>query len=379
MKMKNFIIAFLALATLFSCKQTEEKAQEQSAISSDGNQITLTELQKKNAGIEVATLDNQDIAHKILLNGTVDVPPQGMASVSSQLGGIVKSANFLPGNFVKRGQTLAVIENPEMVQMQQDYLQAKANHNLARQNAERQSYLSKHQAVSAKQAQIAQTEAQTQNIAVQGLAGRLSAIGVNPNSVSSGSIQRTMAVRSPISGYISKVNTNVGQYAAPAEILFEVVNTEHLQLALKVFEKDLSKISVGQRIYAFTNDNPEKKYPAEIKVISKDFDADKSVMIHAHFLEKDPALIPGTFMNAEVETDTRQGLAVPDDAVVSWEGRQYIFEEVAQNTYRMFPVSIGNSENGFTQLVNFDVNNASKKFVTKGAYQLLMALKNEEE
>ncbi|WP_227411562.1 efflux RND transporter periplasmic adaptor subunit [Cruoricaptor ignavus] len=379
MKMKNFIIAFLALATLFSCKQTEEKAQEQSAISADGNQITLTELQKKNAGIEVATLENQDIAHKILLNGTIDVPPQSMASVSSQLGGIVKSANFLPGNFVKRGQTLAVIENPEMVQMQQDYLQAKANHNLARQNAERQSYLSKHQAVSAKQAQIAQTEAQTQNIAVQGLAARLSAIGVNPNSVSSGSIQRTMAVRSPISGYISKVNTNVGQYAAPAEILFEVVNTDHLHLALKVFEKDLSKISVGQRIYAFTNDNPEKKYPAEIKVISKDFDADKSVMIYAHFLEKDPALIPGTFMNAEVETDMHQGLAVPDDAVVSWEGRQYIFEEVAQNTYRMFPVSIGNSENGFTQLVNFDVNNASKKFVTKGAYQLLMALKNEEE
>lgn len=379
MKMKNFIIMFLALAMLFSCKQTEENAQEQSAISADGNQITLTELQKKNAGIEVATLDNQDIAHKILLNGTVDVPPQGMASVSSQLGGIVKSANFLPGNFVKRGQTLAVIENPEMVQMQQDYLQAKANHNLAKQNAERQSYLSKHQAVSAKQAQIAQTEAQTQNIAVQGLAAKLSAIGVNPNSVSAGSIQRTMAVRSPISGYISKVNTNVGQYAAPAEILFEVVNTDHLHLALKVFEKDLSKISVGQRIYAFTNDSPEKKYPAEIKVISKDFDADKSVMIHAHFLKKDPALIPGTFMNAEVETDMHQGLAVPDDAVVSWEGRQYIFEEVAKNSYRMFPVSIGNSENGFTQLVNFDVNNASKKFVTKGAYQLLMALKNVEE
>ena len=58
MKMKNFIIAFFSFAVLFSCKQNEENAQEQSAISADGNQITLTELQKKNAGIEVATLDN---------------------------------------------------------------------------------------------------------------------------------------------------------------------------------------------------------------------------------------------------------------------------------------------------------------------------------
>ena len=45
----------------------------------------------------------------------------------------------------------------------------------------------------------------------------------------------------------------------------------------------------------------------------------------------------------------------------------------------MFPVTIGNSENGLTELLSFDVKNANKAFVTKGAYHLLMALKNVEE
>jgi cobalt-zinc-cadmium efflux system membrane fusion protein len=90
-------------------------------------------------------------------------------------------------------------------------------------------------------------------------------------------------------------------------------------------------------------------------------------------------LIPGTFMNAEVETNSQNGTVIPDDAIVTWEEKQYIFEETKPKTYKMFPVEIGNSENGNTELLNFKEENTKKKFVTKGAYQLLMALKNVEE
>lgn len=377
--MKKLIISLFVFLMLFSCSKQEEKVEEKSAISADGTQITLTEMQKKNAGIEISTLSSQNISNKILLNGTIDVPPQSMASVSSQLGGIVKTARFMPGNYVKRGQTLAVLENPEMVQMQQDYLQARTNLGFAQKNAARQSYLNQYQAVSTKQAQMAQTEATNQNIAVQALGAKLSSVGISPKAVSAGNLRRTVAVTSPISGYISRVNTNVGQYVAPAEVLYQVVNTGDLHLALKVFEKDLGKISLGQRIYAFTNDNPKKKYPASIILIGKDFGLDRSVLIHAHFVGFDPALIPGTFMNAEVETDSQEGFTIPEDAIVTWEGKQYIFEETSPNQFKMFPVTLGNSENGLTQLINFDPKLASKRFVTKGAHQILMALKNVEE
>ncbi|OWR14347.1 efflux RND transporter periplasmic adaptor subunit [Chryseobacterium sp. VAUSW3] len=376
--MKKSIIAVLSGVLLFSCAKKEEAvAQETYAIS--GDQITLTDLQKKTAGIETTTLNNENIANKILLTGQINVPPTGMAGVSSSTGGIIKTARFVPGNYVTRGQTLAVVENPELARLQQEYLQSKSNLGYAQKDYNRQKYLNKYQASSDKVTQKAANEAQSQGAAVRGIESQLRSYGINPGSVSSGNIRKSVSVVAPISGYISRVNATIGQYVSSADVLYEIVNNGQTHLALKVFEKDLNKISVGQNVYAFTNQNPEKKYAAVVKLIGKDFAPDRSVLIHCDLIDKNESLIPGTFMNAEIEVNAEKGFVIPDDAIVTWEGKQYIFEEIKPKTYKMFPVTIGNAENGLTELLNFDVKNANKAFVTKGAYHLLMALKNVEE
>ncbi|WP_332028626.1 efflux RND transporter periplasmic adaptor subunit [Kaistella sp.] len=376
--MKKSIIAVLSGVLLFSCfKKEETVTQETYAIS--GDQITLTDLQKKTAGIETTTLSNENIANKILLTGQINVPPTGMAGVSSSTGGIIKTARFVPGNFVSRGQTLAVVENPELARLQQEYLQSKSNLGYAQKDYNRQMYLNKYQASSDKVTQKAANEAQSQGAAVRGIESQLRSYGINPGSVSSGNISKSVSVVAPISGYISRVNASIGQYVSSADVLYEIVNNGQTHLVLKVFEKDLNKISAGQKVYAFTNQNPEKKYAASVKLIGKDFAPDRSVFIHCDLIDKDESLIPGTFMNAEVEVNAEEGFVIPDDAIVTWEGKQYIFEELKPKTYKMFPVTIGNSEDGLTELLNFDVKNANKAFVTKGAYHLLMALKNVEE
>lgn len=363
---------------MFACSKNEEKvAQETFAVS--GEQITLTALQKKTAGIETATLNNENIANKILLTGQINVPPTGMAGVSSSTGGIIKTARFVPGNYVTRGQTLAVVENPDMARLQQDYLQAKSNLGYAQKDYDRQKYLNKYQASSDKVTQKAANEAQLQGAAVRGIESQLRSYGISPGSVSSGNIRKSVSVVAPISGYISRVNATIGQYVSSADVLYEIVNNGQTHLALKVFEKDLNKISVGQKVYAFTNQNPDKKYAATVKLVGKDFAPDRSVLIHCDLIDKDESLIPGTFMNAEIEVNAEEGFVIPDDAIITWEGKQYVFEEVKPKTYKMFPVAIGNSENGLTELLNFDSKNANKTFVTKGAYHLLMALKNVEE
>ena len=376
--MKKSIIAVLSGVLLFSCSKKEETVtQETYAIS--GDQITLTDLQKKTAGIETTTLSNENIANKILLTGQINVPPTGMAGVSSSTGGIIKTARFVPGNYVTRGQTLAVVENPELARLQQEYLQSKSNLGYAQKDYNRQMYLNKYQASSDKVTQKAANEAQSQGAAVRGIESQLRSYGINPGSVSSGNIRKSVSVVAPISGYISRVNASIGQYVSSADVLYEIVNNGQTHLVLKVFEKDLNKISAGQKVYAFTNQNPEKKYAATVKLIGKDFAPDRSVLIHCDLIDKDETLIPGTFMNAEIEVNAEEGFVIPDDAIVTWEGKQYVFEELKPKTYKMFPVTIGNSENGLTELLNFDVKNANKAFVTKGAYHLLMALKNVEE
>lgn len=376
--MKKYITIIVTAALIFSCSKKEEtEAKQTFAVS--GDQIALTDLQQKNAGIETKTLGNLNIANKIMLSGQIGVPPQSMSGVSSLSGGIVKLTRFMPGNYVAKGQTLAVVENPELAKLQQDYLQAKSGLSYAQKDYERQKYLNQYQASSSKVTQRALNETQNQNAAVHGIASQLRSYGINAERVNAGNIQKSISVTAPISGYISTVNVSVGQYVSPAEVLYTIINNNVMHLELKVFEKDLGKISMGQQVYAYTNQNPEKKYAATVKVIGKDFAADRSVTVHCDLNDKNELLIPGTFMNAEVEVNAEEGFVIPDDAIVTWENKQYIFEEVKPRTYKMFAVSIGNSENGFTELLNFDSKNARRKFVIKGAYPLLMAIKNVEE
>ncbi|MDQ0477725.1 efflux RND transporter periplasmic adaptor subunit [Chryseobacterium sp. MDT2-18] len=374
--MRKLLLILLSLM-IFSCSKKATVQEEISAV--QGNQVTLTDLQIKNSGIETNTLSNLDIAHKIMLTGQIDVPPQGMASVSAPSGGYVRVSRFMPGNFVKKGQILATLENPELVQLQQDYLLAKSNLQYAQQDYSRQKDLNANKASSDKVTQKAFNESQNQKIMMKGMAQKLAAMGISPTALNANNIRRTFAVVSPISGYISTVNINIGQYVSPMDKMFDIVNTGDLHLVLKVFEKDLNKIKTGQKVFAYTNQNPTNKYEARIFIIGKDFSADRSVLVHCHFVDNNLSLIPGTFMNAEIEADSANGTVIPDDAVVTWEEKQYVFEEIKPKTYRMFPVEIGNSENGFTELLNFKKENSNKKFVTKGAYQLLMALKNVEE
>lgn len=376
--MKLTHIILLSGMILSSCSKKEEITPAETYIKTE-DQITLTDLQKKNAGIEVANMQNENLSNVIQLTGQIDVPPTGMSNVSAMAGGVVKMTRFLPGNYVTKGQTLAIIENPDMARIQQDYLQAKSNLSYAQKDYERQKYLNQYQASSDKVTQKAANEAQSQSAAVRGLEAQMRTYGINPNQVSAGNINKSIVVTAPISGYIAKVNTALGQFVSPTDILFQIVNNSRVHLALKVFEKDLHKIYIGQKVYAYTNQNPDKKIPAKVVIIGKDFGPDRSVLVHCDLLKDDPNLIVGTYMNGELEVDSQDGFVVPDDAVITWNKKQYIFEEIKPKTYKMFPVTIGNSENGYTQLVNFNAQHSTKNFVKKGAYQLLMALKNVEE
>ena len=373
--MKNTFILLFILLISCSPKEVEKEVHK---ISADGTQITLNDLQMKNAGIVVAQPNLENIAGTFRVQGSIGVPPQGTASVSAPSGGYVRKSSYMPGNKVAKGQVLALLEDPEIVQLQQDYLLAKSNLSYAQKDFSRQKDLNQSQASSDKVMQKAQNEAQNQQILKKGLAEKLRAIGINPEQLTANTITKTVAVRSPISGYISSVNIHLGQYVSPNEKLFEIVNTQDTHLILKVFENDLGNLQLGQHVFAFTNENPTKKYQAKIILISKDFSADRSVLVHCHFNQYAPELIPGTFMNADVEIDRKSSTALPEDAVVTWENHQYVFEEIRPKTFKMTKITIGNTENGYTQILgNHDIMN--KKIATKGAYQLLMALKNIED
>ncbi|MGL4584218.1 MAG: efflux RND transporter periplasmic adaptor subunit [Flavobacterium sp.] len=369
----------LGSASLFTQCKKEQAAEEQTAsVEENTTTVHLTDAQMKNTTIETGTLSERKIATTLKLNGKIDVPPQNLISVTNPLGGYLKYTKLLPGMHIKKGELIATMEDPQYIQLQQNYLIAKDKYEFAKLDYNRQKDLNASQASSDKVMQIAQAEMNNQRITMNALSQQLSLININPSSLTHTNISRTANIYSPINGFVSNVFVNVGKYVTPSDVMFELINPTDIHLNLKVYEKDLDKLEVGQRVVSYTNGAPDKKYEGEIVLISMDVNTDGVSEVHCHFEEFDKKLVPGMYMNADIDTHAAISQALPEESVVYFETKNYVFIETAKQTYEMIEVKVGAKEDGYIQINNAN-ELTNKKIVTKGAYTLLMKLKNTEE
>ncbi|RXK86827.1 efflux RND transporter periplasmic adaptor subunit [Filimonas effusa] len=379
--MKQYIAGLLGLIMLTACgggKKEAEKETAKAGSTEDVTSVSFTPQQLKSVGIETGKPLMEKISGLLRVQGKIDVPPQSTVSLSFPLGGYLKSTTLLPGMPVKKGQVLAEMEDMQFIQLQQDYLTAKELYELAVLEHSRQKDLNASKASSDKVLQQAKAEMEKQRILMNALGMKLEMIGIDAHKLDAGSLTRTVHIKSPINGFVSKVNVNVGKYTAPTDMLFELVDPGDIHLSLNVFEKDLNSLSVGQKVTAYTNANPDKKYMAEIILISKSLNADRAAEIHCHFENYHATLVPGMFMNGEIAVDNKEALTVPEEAVVRWENKFYVFVDAGNNNFRMTEIVPGISSKGRQQIEANGIT-AQTSLVTKNAYAVLMKIKNTGE
>lgn len=373
--LKLVIISLFAF--LLSCSSKNDVSLESDSLSVE-NSVTLTAEQLKNANITIGKIEQKHISSILKVNGRIDVPPQNMISVSVPMGGYLRYTKLLPGMHVNKGEVIAIMEDQQYIQLQQDFLLAKARLNFTTGEYQRQKELNQTKATSDKVFQQTEADYTSEKINVKSLAERLKLIGIDPDQLNENNISKSIDLHSPISGYVSKVNVNIGKYTQPSEVLFELINPEDIHLALTLFEKDLSKIAIGQKVVAYSNGQPNKKYECEIILIGQNLSADRSTEVHSHFEKYDRSLVPGMYMNAEIELKNNSVYALPEEAIVRFENNQYVFVSQNESSYLLSEVKTGDSENGFVEIVGGEFL-ADKTIVAKGAYALLMSLKNKAE
>lgn len=373
----KYTIMILSIAWLFtSCKN--QKVVEQTEASASENVITLSDTQMINAHIETGKIQQKQLSSILKVNGRIDVPPQNMVSISVPLGGYLKSTTLLPGMHIGKNEVIAIMEDQQYIQLQQDYLTAKSQLKFLESEYNRQKELNASKASSDKVYEQAKATYETQRILIKSLEEKLKLIRIDPNSLTENKISKSINVYSPIDGFVSKVNVNIGKYITPAEVLFELVSPTDIHLNLKIFEKDLDKIFIGQQVTSYTNNKPDKRYTGDIILISKDIAPDGTTEVHCHFDNYDKSLFPGMYMNAEIALKSNLQSVLPDEAIVSFEGKKYLFENTGKNKFEMIETETGETENGLTEIIS-KVDLTGKEIVTKGAYALLMSLKNKEE
>ena len=376
----NYKYTLIILTSMLfnACSINQPSEEPTSVVSENTNLVELSDAQLKNANIMVGKIASKNMASILKVNGIIDVPPQNMISISVPLGGFLKYTKLLPGMHLLKGESIATMEDQQYIQLQQEYLTTVSNLKFAELEYNRQKELNLSKAASNRALEQAEASFQSLQINAKSLSEKLKLIGINPENLSEKTISRSIDIRSPIDGYVSHVNVNIGKYVNPSDVLFELVNPTDIHLGLTIYEKDLDKIFIGQKLQAFTNHKPDLKYPCEIILIGKDLSEERSVEVHCHFEKYDKTLIPGMFMNAELEINSNNAKVLPDEAIVRFENVNYAFIATSKNTFKMVEVKLGSSEKGLTE-VTMDDSFINKNFVLNGAYNLLMQLKNKEE
>lgn len=385
----TIIVSFLLMAVLFSCKSGNKanvETKKAEVIAEDI--VEMREDQVKLAKIETGTIELRSLSGTLKVSGTVTTPPQNIATVCLPLGGFVRSTSLVAGSAVSKGQVLAMVENQEFVDIQQNYLEARNKFDYAEAEYKRHIELYKDDVYSQKSVQQVTSDYKSLKTQVKALEQKLTLIGINPSSLKEDNISSAIPVLSPISGFLKSVNINIGKYVAPSDAMFEIVNSTKLLLELTLFEKDADKVSNRQNIRFFIN-NETEHHQAQIYQTGKSIGSDKTFKVFASVLGTCKNVLPGMYVNATIETSGNTKVtALPTDAIVTFDDKDYIFvfERTKEEDgkpfieYRMIQVQRGFSDNGYTEVKlpdGFDYKNA--KVVTKGSYNLLSAKKNAGE
>jgi cobalt-zinc-cadmium efflux system membrane fusion protein len=381
---KNLYTSTLLMALigllLSSCQGKKGDAAEEAAADNAANEntVVLTKEQLNQAKLTLGRITPRNMSAVIRVKGKIDVPPQKMLSVSVPLGGYLQSTRLLPGMRVEKGDVIAVVTGEQYIQLQQDYLMAKEKQQLLELDYKRQRELVQSQSASQKSFQQVAAEYAAQQVLVQSLYQKLKLAGFAPESVNKDNISSGISVRSAISGYVAAVHVNIGKYLNPSDVLFEIISTDDIHLALTVFEKDIPLLRVAQEVFAFTNEQPQIRHRCRILLIGREIAENRSIEVHCHFDQEAVRLLPGTYMNAEVMVKNQQANVLPEEAILQYSNRKYVFVQTDSLHYSMREVQTGTTENGYTVVSGAGITPADQ-VVIKGSYTLLMMLKNKQE
>jgi cobalt-zinc-cadmium efflux system membrane fusion protein len=381
--MKNIFLKFCIGILSFACSTKEKNETTITETSANATVLSLTIEQYNNAHIQEGKIEQRTMSGNIQVNGKLDVPPQNLITISAIMGGYVTSTSLLQGMKVKKGEVIATLKHPDYIKLQREYLENKSKLDYLKQEFDRQEEL-RRENVSSIQAYQETTSQYNQLKALSAdLFQRLQLIGINPNQLSIENIKSTVQIIAPENGYVTNVYINIGKMVQPQDVICEIVNTDHLHAEFFVFEKDIHQIKVGQVInFTLLNENLTRK--AKVYLINHNIEVDRTIRVHAHLDKDDPSLIPNMFIKGNIQTNNNIVYVVPNQSIVSTNGKDYIFFKKGINKnnieFQAIEITKGIVNENYTEIkIESFQQLIDSSIVTVGSYDLLSVWKNSNE
>ncbi len=372
----NILIGMIGLMAIASCSQKQEGEKQAAAPEKSMNEIELSAEAYKNAHIVVEDLKIGEGSTLHKATGKVEVPPQNLAILHIPLGGYLKSTILLPGLTFKKGQVLAVAEDVQFIQIQQEYLQTKSELAFAEQELKRQKIAFENQSTNEKSLQEAKLLVDSKEILLNALSEKLILLGIYPTTLTAKNIKKTINIVAPFDGFVSSVNAKMGKYFNASDDLAELINSADMHLVITVYEKNIQDFQVGKKVVAYSNENPSVKYEATVIQINKHIGENRSTEVHCHFNKQNSNIYSGMFLNVDFEGHLSKSFQTTSESVVRVDNVHYVFVPLSNNKFKAAPVQIISETD---KLVNFTfmANETAKKIVTVGANTLMMEIRKD--
>jgi len=363
------------------------------------DEVRLTRSQIEIMGVELGRFEYLNLTTTVKSSGELELPPQKRACVSVFHGGIVTSIKVIEGDYVRKGQVVATLKNPEFLDWQQQFLAYQDDAILLEKNYIRKKQLIADSIASVSEFQEAEASYRKVMHQFQALEKKLSIFDIPVDSVMKGRMYTEIPIRAPISGFVLEISVNLGKYVNIGDELFEIVDNDHIHIDLMVYEKDIGQVRVGQAVVFSLTSRPEYLYQARIFSVGQAFKKEpKAVTVHAEIDNKTGNLLPGMYVDARIITDSVNARSVPEEGVIYEGGLAYVFilengmpapgpsltadeDDHGDETFifQKVQVKTGASDIGYIEVVPEKKLREETRIVTKGAYYLLAEMKKGEE
>lgn len=374
----SYTFVLLMVMGLYSCiTQGESGGIETETIldNNDDDVVKISAHQFAAGQMELGQLSQRDFNTVVKTNGMLAVPPQNQAEVSAYFAGYVKNLTLLPGDYVRKGQVLFSLENPDYLQIQQDFLEIKGQLSYLKSNFERQQELIIDNATSQKNLLKAESEYRVGLARFQALEKKLTLMNIDPSILTGEQLTSELKVFSPLSGYVTSINAGRGMFLNPSDVAMTIVNTNNLHIELKIFEKDLLKVHRGQEIRFRLQNDSDKVYKGKVHLVNKTVNhQERTVDIHGDLMNDQDVkhFVPGMYIEGEILTEQSEHLSLPEDAIADIDNNFFVLVKENDTIFRRRLVKTGVVNEGYVEVLNANDFEKGTEFLTKGAYNLIV-------
>jgi len=309
----------------------------------------------RSAGIKVVAATSDSLPATVDLTGEIAADPDKSARLAARVPGRIVEVKVKEGGRVTAGQTVAVLESPELARARATLASASARAKSARLNADRLKNLEAKSLASGQELSAAQAEAAALDAEVAAARQTLGALGQGSAEAQGGSARVT--IRSPLPGFVLSRDAVQGQSVDAEHVIAVVGDLENVYFLGRLFEKDLARVKVGASTEVRLNAYPNEMFEGKIETIGRQLDpaartVTARILIHNH----GDLVKVGLFGTARVVVGPAENPAkrvvVPLAAVTRVANKDVVFVRQADGDFETHPVTVGRTAGGRVEILS---------------------------